>query len=156
MAHDRRRTRREVLPADQSRPHSVERRARTMGAVVGRSRPGHQHDTGAFRMNPRRAFDILVWRLRLLLRRARLDQDLDRELRFHIDQETRENIAKGMPPEQAQRVALRRLGQLETIWSDLRYSVRLLGQSPGFTAVIVLTLGLSIGANSAIFSVIEG
>ena len=123
-------------------------------------------------MNPRRAFDILVWRLRLLLRRARLDQDLDRELRFHIDQETRENIAKGMPPEQARQVALRRLGelirikeecrdmrrlnQLETIWNDVRYSVRLLGQSPGFTAVIVLTLGLSIGANSAIFSVIEG
>src|SRR5260370_29167870 len=51
---------------------------------------------------------------------------------------------------------MRRTNQLETIWNDLRYAVRALGRTPGFTVVIVLTLALAIGANSAIFSVIQG
>src|SRR5438128_242287 len=51
---------------------------------------------------------------------------------------------------------MRRTNQLETIWNDLRYAVRALGRTPGFAVVIVLTLALAIGANSAIFSVIQG
>ncbi|HEV1288272.1 MAG TPA: ABC transporter permease [Bryobacteraceae bacterium] len=51
---------------------------------------------------------------------------------------------------------MRRTNHIETIWNDLRYAVRTLGRTPGFTIVIVLTLALSIGANSAIFSVIQG
>jgi predicted permease len=123
-------------------------------------------------MNLGRAFDVLVLRLRSLFGRGRLEHDLDRELRFHVDQQVEENLARGMAPDQARQAALRRLGalaqikeecrdmrrtnQIETIAQDLRYAVRYLGRAPGFTAVIVLTLALSIGANSAIFSVIEG
>ena len=51
---------------------------------------------------------------------------------------------------------MRRTNQIETIWNDLRYAIRTLARTPGFTTIIVLTLALSIGANSAIFSVIQG
>jgi predicted permease len=123
-------------------------------------------------MNLSRAFDIFRLRLRSLFGKRRVEQELDRELRFHLDQQTQENIAGGMSADQAHRAALRRLGgvtqiqeecrdmrrtnQLDTIWNDLRYALRILGRTPGFTVILILTLALSIGANSAIFSVIEG
>jgi predicted permease len=123
-------------------------------------------------MNPRRLFDVCSLRVRSLLQRRRVESDLDRELRFHLDRLVDENIAQGMPLELARAAAKRRLGgtaqiqeecrdmrrtqQLETIWNDLRYAVRSLRKTPGFATVIVLTLALAIGANSAIFSVIEG
>ncbi|MCU1260604.1 MAG: hypothetical protein JWO80_3489, partial [Bryobacterales bacterium] len=123
-------------------------------------------------MNLRRIFDISVLRFRSLFAKTRVERELDRELRFHLDQQIRENIARGMTADEARIAAtrgfggvaqiqeecrdMRRTNQLETIWNDLRYAVRILGRAPGFTVVIVLTLALSIGANSAIFSVIEG
>lgn len=119
-----------------------------------------------------RFWDILLLRLRSLIDKSRVERELQRELSFHFDHLVEENIAHGMPPEEARATAKRSLGglaqiqeecrdmrrtnQLETIWSDLRYAVRTLGRTPGFTIVMVLTLALSIGANSAIFSVIEG
>jgi predicted permease len=123
-------------------------------------------------MNLGRIFDISRLRLRSLFGKRRVEQELDRELRFHLEQEAHERIAAGMPADQAALAALRRLGgvtqiqeecrdmrrtnQLETIWNDLRYAARILGRAPAFTVIIVLTMALSIGANSAIFSVIEG
>lgn len=119
-----------------------------------------------------RFFDIFVLRLRSLFGRTRVERELDRELSFHLDRLTEENIAQGMSPADARDAARRSLGgysqiqeecrdmrhtnQIETVWNDLRYAIRTLGRTPGFTTIIVLTLALSIGANSAIFSVIQG
>ncbi len=119
-----------------------------------------------------RLYDVLIHRLRSIFRKAKSENDLDRELAFHLHQQIEESIANGLTPEEARYQAMRNLGgiaqvqeecrdmrrinQLETIWNDLRYAIRTLRGAPGFTVIIVLTMALSIGANSAIFSVIEG
>ena len=109
--------------------------------------------------------------LRSLTRRNAAEQELGSELRFHIERQTEENIAAGMPPQEARRAAVREFGgveqvkedcrdtrrvnYLENLLNDVRFGLRMLRKSPSFTFFAVAVLALGIAANSAIFSIAD-
>jgi predicted permease len=113
-----------------------------------------------------------VNRLANLFRRNAVDREIEQELHAHIELRIEDNIANGMSPEQARRNALLRFGNpvvtrerttesdialyLESLWADTHYALRQLARSPGFAITALLTLALGIGANLAVFQLLNG
>jgi putative ABC transport system permease protein len=111
-------------------------------------------------------------RLAGLFRRSQVEHGLDEEITFHIEQQIAKNRRAGMTPEEARRAALLRFGGVEQVKEatrdefragvledfgrDLRYGARVLLRTPGVAVVAILTLGLGIGAATAVFSVVDG
>src|SRR5271155_1049441 len=106
-----------------------------------------------------------------IFRRRKFCEDLSEEIRLHIEERTEQLMRDGMSPEEATRAARRAFGNrtlleersrevwqwptLESIWADVRFALRQLRKSPGFTITVILSLALGLGANTTIFTLVN-
>ena len=120
----------------------------------------------------------MLWWLRAQLRHLysvlrwnKTDYEIDEELLYHLEMRARENIEDGMTPDEARRAAVKRFGSvirvkedsreirrgttIDAIWQDFRYSARLMAKQPGFIFIIIFTIMIGVGSNTAIFSVVH-
>ncbi len=111
-------------------------------------------------------------RIRVLLRKGAVEAEMEEEMRLHLELEVEANLARGMQPREARTQALKAFGgverfkerarderggrHLDDLGQDLRLTLRKLRRSPGFALIVLLTLGLGIGANTAIFTLVDG
>lgn len=119
-----------------------------------------------------RWFDVVAMKAAMLFGRGAAGRRLDEEIRFHLDRQIAENVAAGMNADEARYAALRSLGNpalvrehtrerwswrgLEQFLREVRYGIRVLRRTPGFTLIAVLVMALGIGANVALFTVVRG
>ena len=122
-------------------------------------------------MAPDRLWTIVRMRVRSLLKGRVLDAELDEELRYHVDRQTEELVSRGASPDEARTLALRAMGGIErrkeemrdqrgvafieNVARDLRFGLRQLWRQPGFAVTAIVSLALGIGANTAIFCVLD-
>ncbi|RPJ54738.1 MAG: hypothetical protein EHM23_28270, partial [Acidobacteria bacterium] len=108
---------------------------------------------------------------RALLRRRAIDAEVDEELQFHLEQAMQMHVARGVPPDEARRLAAISLGGvtqtreairevrttwIEAAWGEMRYGMRTLWRTPAFTLPAAIVLALGIGGATAVFSVLDG